>query len=124
MKYITFDYKSLIKDFRINQNAVMVLETRIHELQKELEDPFRDNYADVTADLAHANLKLQEYQMYVDMVVLGFGALSEEERRILELNYFEGHTNQECADLLYMSLRDFDRKKARALRHFLTVVYP
>ena len=62
--------------------------------------------------------------MYVDMVVLGFGALTEEERRILELNYFEGHTNQECADLLFMSLRDFDRKKARALRHFLNVVYP
>ena len=100
MKYITFDYKSLIKDFRINQNAVMVLETRIAQLQEALKDPFRDNYADVTADLAHANLKLQEYQMYVDMVVLGFGALPEEERRILELNYFEHHTNQECADIL------------------------
>lgn len=124
MKYLTFDYKALIRDFALNRNAVAALDIRIRMLEDELEDPFRETYTNVEMELAAARLSRQEYQMYVDMVILGFNALSEEERRIIELYFLDGHTNQECADILYMSSRDFDRKKARALRHFLQVVYP
>lgn len=124
MKYLVFDYKSLIKEFELNRNAVAAIDLRIRQLEEERADPFRETYADIDMELAAARLTRQEYQMYVDMVVLGFNALPEEERRIIELYYFDGHTNSECADILYMSQRDFERKKARALRHFLQVVYP
>lgn len=124
MKYLTFDYKSLIREFELNRNAVVAIDLRIRQLEEERADPFRETYADIDMELAAARLTRQEYQMYVDMVVLGFNALAEEERRIIELYFLDGHTNQECADILYMSLRDLERKKARALRHFLQVVYP
>lgn len=124
MKYLTFDYKSLIRDFQLNRNAVVALDIQIKQLEEEMQDPFRSSVEDVRVELDSARIRRQEYQMYVDMVILGFNALAEEERRIIELYFLEGHTNQECADILYMSSRDFDRKKARALRHFLNVVYP
>ena len=124
MKYLTFDYKSLIRDFALNRNAVAALDMRIQRLEHDAGDPFSENYANAQMELQFARLARQEYQMYVDMVILGFNALSEEDRRIIELYFLDGHTNQECADILYMSSRDFDRKKARALRRFLQVVYP
>lgn len=68
--------------------------------------------------------KIQEYQMYVDMVTLGFDVLNEQERTVLEYLYIEQYSTQKTAEVMKLTGVELKRLAKQALRNFVKVVSP
>lgn len=125
MKYFKLDTKGLISDFQKNRNAVIALKSEIlfAKQEKRLAIDAIER-SDWTRRIELLHLKQEEYQHYVDMVVLGFGAITEIERNILEGWIVDGKDDMELADETLMPIESIERAKNKALANFEAVINP
>ena len=125
MKYFKLDTKGLISDFNKNKNAVLALKSEILSAKQEKRAAIDEiEQSDWTRRIELLHLKQEEYQHYVDMVVLGFGAITEIERNILEGWIVDGKDDMELADESLIPIESIERAKNKALANFEAVINP
>lgn len=125
MKYFKLDTKGLISDFQKNKNAVLALKSEILFAKQEKRAAIDEiEQSDWTRRIELLHLKQEEYQHYVDMVVLGFGAITEIERNILEGWIVDGKDDMELADETLIPIESIERAKTKALANFEAVINP
>lgn len=125
MKYFKLDTKGLISDFNKNKNAVLTLKSEILFAKQEKRVAIDAiERSDWTRRIELLHLKQEEYQHYVDMVVLGFGAITEIERNILEGWIVDGKDDMELADESLIPIESIERAKNKALANFEAVINP
>lgn len=125
MKYFEFNSKGLISDFKLNKNAVLALKSEILSAKQEKKAAIDEiEQSDWTRRIELLHLKQEEYQHYVDMVVLGFGAITEIERNILEGWIVDGKDDMELADESLIPIESIERAKNKALANFEAVINP
>ena len=125
MKYWKFDVINLIADYHVNENAVATLTLQLREAKNEKNHPFVDTDRDMlNRRIQQIECKIQEYQMYVDMVTLGFDVLNEQERTVLEYLYIEQYSTQKTAEVMKLTGVELKRLTKQALRNFVKVVSP
>lgn len=125
MKYWKFDVINLIADYHVNENAVATLKLQLREAKNEKKHPFVDTDRDMlNRRIQQIECKIQEYQMYVDMVTLGFDVLNEQERTVLEYLYIEQYSTQKTAEVMKLTGVELKRLTQQALRNFVKVVSP
>ena len=125
MKYWKFDVINLIADYHVNENAVATLKLQLREAKNEKKHPFVDTDRDMlNRRIQQIECKIQEYQMYVDMVTLGFDVLNEQERTVLEYLYIEQYSTQKTAEVMKLTGAELKRLTQQALRNFVKVVSP
>lgn len=125
MKYFKLDTKGLISDFNKNKNAVLALKSEILFAKQEKRVAIDAiERSDWTRRIELLHLKQEEYQHYVDMVVLGFGAITEIERNILEGWIVDGKDDMELADESLIPIESIERAKNKALANFEAVINP
>lgn len=125
MKYFKLDTKGLISDFNKNRNAVIALKGEILFAKQEKRVAIDAiERSDWTRRIELLHLKQEEYQHYVDMVVLGFGAITEIERNILEGWIVDSKDDMELADESLIPIESIERAKNKALANFEAVINP
>lgn len=125
MKYFKLDSKGLIADFKLNKNAVLALKSEILSAKQEKRAAIDEiEQSDWTRRIELLHLKQEEYQHYVDMVVLGFGAITEIERNILEGWIVDEKDDMQLADETLIPIESIERAKIRALANFEAVINP
>lgn len=125
MKYWKFDVINLISDYHVNENAVATLKLQLREAKNEKKHPLVDTDRDMlNRRIQQIECKIQEYQMYVDMVTLGFDVLNEQERTVLEYLYIEQYSTQKTAEVMKLTGVELKRLTQQALRNFVKVVSP
>lgn len=125
MKYFKLDTKGLISDFNKNKNAVLTLKSEILFAKQEKRVAIDAiEQSDWTRRIELLHLKQEEYQHYVDMVVLGFGAITEIERNILEGWIVDGKDDMELADESLIPIESIEGAKNKALANFEAVINP
>lgn len=125
MKYWKFDVINLISDYHVNENAVATLKLQLREAKNEKKHPFVDTDRDMlNRRIQQIECKINEYQMYVDMVTLGFDVLNEQERTVLEYLYIEQYSTQKTAEVMKLTGVELKRLTQQALRNFVKVVSP
>lgn len=125
MKYWKFDVINLIADYHVNENAVATLKLQLREAKNEKKHPFVDTDRDMlNRRIQQIECKINEYQMYVDMVTLGFDVLNEQERTVLEYLYIEHYSTQKTAEVMKLTGVELKRLTKQALRNFVKVVSP
>lgn len=125
MKYWKFDVINLIRDYEVNRNALASIRSQIRFTKNEMKNPFLEtDIAKCEARLKQLETKEIEYEMYVDMVTLGFDTLTENERIVLEDLYIHGQDVSDTAKKLYVSNRGFEKLHKQALLNFAKVVSP
>lgn len=125
MKYFKLDSKGLISDFKLNKNAVLALKSEILSAKQEKKAAIDEiEQSDWTRRIELLHLKQEEYQHYVDMVVLGFGAITEIERNILEGWIVDEKDDMQLADETLIPIESIERAKIRALTNFEAVINP
>ena len=109
----------------MNENAVATLKLQLREAKNEKKHPFVDTDRDMlNRRIQQIECKIQEYQMYVDMVTLGFDVLNEQERTVLEYLYIEQYSTQKTAEMMKLTGVELKRLTKQALRNFVKVVSP
>lgn len=125
MKYWKFDVTNLIGDYHVNENAVATLKMQLRDAKKEKEYPLIDTDRDMlNRRIQQIEYKIQEYQMYVDMVTLGFDVLNEQERTVLEYLYIEKYTPDKTAQVLKLNGKELNKITKQALINFVKVASP
>jgi len=125
MKYFKLDSKGLIADFKLNKNAVLALKSEILSAKQEKKAAIDEiEQSDWTRRIELLHLKQEEYQHYVDMVVLGFGAITEIERNILEGWIVDEKDDMQLADETLIPIESIERAKNKALANFEAVINP
>ena len=125
MKYWKFDVIGLLRDYHQNQNAVASVRQMIRQTKNEIKNPFVDtDAAMLKRRIAQLECKEQEYQMYCDLVVMGFNVITEEQRIALEMCYVEGHGITDGAAELDVPARELKQTVKSALIDFARVVSP
>ena len=125
MKYWKFDVTNLISDYHVNENAVANLKLQLRQAKQEKKYPLMNTDKDMlNRRIQQIECKIQEYQMYVDMVTLGFDVLSEDERKVLEYLYVEKYSIQKIEDVLNMTPKEIRKLIRSALKNFVKVVSP
>lgn len=126
MRYWKFDVVNLLGDFHVNENAVVELKLQLRLAKNEKKNPLVDTDRDMLdRRIAQIECKIQEYQMYVDMVTLGFDVLSEEERKLLEWLYIDKIEPSEAMQKLEIkSSKQLKERVNNAMRNFIKVASP
>lgn len=125
MKYFKLDSKGLISDFKLNKNAVLALKSEILSAKQEKKAAIDEiEQSDWTRRIELLHLKQEEYQHYVDMVVLGFGAITEIERNLLEGWIVDEKDDMQLADETLIPIESIERAKNKALANFEAVINP
>lgn len=125
MKYFIFDSKSLIADYKRNENAMQIIEAEILYAKRNRTQAIDEQEKnDWQLRIKLYELKKEEYKHYIDMVVLGFGAISEIERKILEMWLLENKDERDISKGTGITLSLIPAAKNKALRNFESVVNP
>ena len=125
MRYWKFDVINLLIDYHQNENAVVSLKQMARQTSSEIKNPLVDTDRSLLERrLAQIECKEKEYQMYVDLVVLGFNVLSEEQRTALELCYIEGLGINETAERMNVKASALRQVIKSGLIDFAKVVSP
>lgn len=125
MKYWKFDVVNLISDYHVNENAVATLKMQLREAKNEKKYPLVITDRDMLERrIQQIECKIQEYQMYVDMVTLGFDVLNEQERNVLEYLYIEQYSTQKIAEVMNLKPKELRVLTKTALTNFVKVVSP
>lgn len=125
MKYWKFDVVNMISDYHVNENAVATLKMQLREAKNEKKYPLVITDRDMLERrIQQIECKIQEYQMYVDMVTLGFDVLNEQERNVLEYLYIEQYSPQKIAEVMKLKPKELRTLTKTALTNFVKVVSP
>ena len=126
MRYWTFDVCNLIADFEKNKRTLKAIQDAMRVAKGYYENPIgTTSRGDWEQYLNVLTLRENEYQMYVDMVVLGLGDLPEVERLVLQFwlidNYDDAEIISHCG---IKNLEELKKIKKIALTKFTNIVMP
>ena len=126
MKYWTFDVCNLIADFEKNKRTLGAIQEAMRVARGYYENPIGStSRGDWEQYLKVLELRENEYQMYVDMVVLGFNDLPEVERLVLQFWLIDHYDDVEIVN--HCGIKNLEeRKKIKrvALTKFTNIVMP
>lgn len=126
MKYWTFDVCQLIADYESNKKRLAAILEAKEVAEKYLDNPVgATSRGDWEQYLKIIELREAEYQMYVDMVLLGMNDLPEIERQILKwwlIDHYDDKVIISSLDL--KNGRELDKLKKMALTRFTNIVMP
>lgn len=126
MKYWTFDVCQLIADYDSNKKRLAAILEAKKVAEGYYENPVgATSRGDWEQYLKILELRENEYQMYVDMVLLGMNDLPEIERQILKwwlMDHYDDKVIISSLDL--KNGRELDKLKKMALTRFTNIVMP
>ena len=126
MRYWTFDVCSLISDYEKNKRTLATIEEALGVARGYIEHPIGEtSRGDWEQYVKVLELREAEYQMYVDMVVLGMGDLPEVERLVLRMwlmdNFDDVYIVDHCG---IKNGQELQKIKKIALTRFTNIVMP
>ena len=126
MKYWTFDVCNLIADFEKNKRTLGAILEAKRVAQGYYENPIgTTSRGDWEQYLKVLELRENEYQMYVDMVILGFNDLPEVERLVLQFWLIDHYDDVEIVNHCGIkNLEELKKIKKVALTKFTNIVMP
>ena len=126
MRYWTFDVCNLIADFEKNKRTLGAILEAKRVAKGYYENPIGStSRGDWEQYLKVLELRENEYQMYVDMVILGFNDLPEVERMVLEFWLINHYDDVEIINHCgIQSLEELKKIKKIALTKFTNIVMP
>ena len=126
MRYWTFDVCNLIADFEKNKRTLGAILEAKRVAKGYYENPIGStSRGDWEQYLKVLELRENEYQMYVDMVILGFNDLPEVERMVLEFWLINHYDDVEIINHCGIaSLEELKKIKKIALTKFTNIVMP
>ena len=126
MRYWTFDVCNLIADFEKNKRTLGAILEAKRVAKGYYENPIGStSRGDWEQYLKVLELRENEYQMYVDMVILGFNDLPEVERMVLEFWLINHYDDVEIINHCGVaSLEELKKIKKIALTKFTNIVMP
>ena len=126
MKYWTFDVCQLIADYESNKKRLAAILEAKKVAEGYYENPVgATSRGDWEQYLKILELRENEYQMYVNMVLLGMNDLPEIERQILKwwlMDHYDDKVIISSLDL--KNGRELDKLKKMALTRFTNIVMP
>lgn len=126
MRYWTFDVCALIGDYEKNKRTLTAIQEAMRVAKGYYENPIGStSRGDWEQYIKVLELRLNEYQMYVDMVVLGMGDLPEVERLVLQFWLIDHYDDPAIvAHCGIKSLEELKKIKKIALTKFTNIVMP
>ena len=126
MKYWQFDVCSLIADYEKNTRRLAAIKEALEVARGFYENPIGSSTrGDWAQYIAVTELREKEYQMYVDMVVLGFNDLPEVERLVLKFWLIDGYDDEAIvAHCGIKNLGELRKIKKIAVTKFANIVMP
>ena len=126
MRYWTFDVCNLIADFEKNKRTLGAILEAKRVAQGYYENPIgTTSKGDWEQYLKVLTLRENEYQMYVDMVILGFNDLPEVERLVLQFWLIEHYDDVEIVNHCGIkNLEELKKIKRVAVTKFTNIVMP
>ena len=126
MRYWTFDVCNLIADFEKNKRTLGAIQEAMRVAQGYYENPIgTTSKGDWEQYLKVLTLRENEYQMYVDMVILGFNDLPEVERLVLQFWLIEHYDDVEIVNHCGIkNLEELKKIKRVAVTKFTNIVMP
>ena len=126
MRYWTFDVCNLIADFEKNKRTLGAILEAKRVAQGYYENPIgTTSRGDWEQYLKVLTLRENEYQMYVDMVILGFNDLPEVERLVLQFWLIEHYDDVEIVNHCGIkNLEELKKIKKVAITKFTNIVMP
>ena len=126
MRYWTFDVCSLIADYNKNKRTLASILEAKRVAQGYLNNPIgATTRGDWEQYLNVIELREAEYQMYVDMVILGMGDLPEVERLVLQMWLWDNRDDIYIIDHCGIKNGEELKKiKKIALTKFTNIVMP
>lgn len=126
MKYWTFDVVQLIADYPENQKKLAAILEAKRVALGYLENPVgATSRGDWEQYLKILELRENEYQLYVDMVIMGINDLPEIERQILKWWLIDGYDDSTIISSLDIKNgTELNKLKKMALTRFTNLVMP
>ena len=126
MRYWTFDVCNLIADFEKNKRTLGAILEAKRVAQGYYENPIgTTSRGDWEQYLKVLTLRENEYQMYVDMVILGFNDLPEVERLVLQFWLIDHYDDVEIVNHCGIkNLEELKKIKRVAVTKFTNIVMP
>lgn len=126
MRYWTFDVCNLIADYEKNRRTLGAIQEAMRVAKGYYENPIGSTTrGDWEMYLKVLSLREAEYQMYVDMVVLGLQDLPEVERLVLQFWLINHYDDVEIINHCGIaSLEELKKIKKIALTKFTNIVMP
>ena len=126
MKYWAFDVCNLIADLEKNKRTLGAILEAKRVAQGYYENPIgTTSRGDWEQYLKVLELRENEYQMYVDMVILGFNDLPEVERLVLQFWLIDHYDDVEIINHCGIkNLEELKKIKRVALTKFTNIVMP
>jgi len=126
MKYWTFDVIQLIADYNKNQRVVAAVNMEIKNCEMMLDNPIGNSTrGDWEQMLKILRMRKSEYEMYADMVYIGFNALPEVEREVLKMWLMDGDTDEYIIEHCGIASNgELTKIKKIALTRFTNIVMP
>ena len=126
MRYWTFDVCQLIADYHKNQKKLASILEAKEVAEGYVEHPIgATSRGDWEMYLAILKLRENEYQMYVDMVILGLNDLPEAERQTLKWWLIDNYDDKTIiASLDLKNTTELNKLKQTALTRFTNIVMP
>ena len=126
MKYWTFDVCNLIADFEKNKRTLGAIQEAMRVAKGYYETPIgTTSRGDWEQYIKVLVLRENEYQMYVDMVILGFNDLPEVERLVLQFWLIDHYDDIEIINHCGIkNLEELKKIKKVALTKFTNIVMP
>lgn len=125
MKYWEFDVARLIADYQDNKNRLVSIQEAMQVARGYIENPVDESRGDWAQYYIILELREKEYQMYVDMVDLGFERLPEIERNVLKFWLLEGYSDKYIMDRLEIDgYGELKKIKKIAITRFVNIVMP
>lgn len=126
MRYWTFDVCNLIGDFEKNKRTLGAIQEAMRVAKGYYENPIgTTSRGDWEQYIKVLELRQNEYQMYVDMVVLGLNDLPEVERLVLEFWLIKHFDDVEIINHCgILNLEELKKIKKIALTKFTNIVMP
>lgn len=126
MKYWTFDVCSLIADYEKNKKTLAAIAEAMSVAKGYRENPIGSTErGDWEQYIKILELREAEYQMYVDMVLLGFNDLPEVERLVLQWWLIDKYDDPDIAEHCGIkNVKELNKIKKLALTRFTNIVMP
>ena len=126
MRYWTFDVCGLIGDFEKNKRTLGAIKEAMRVAKGYYENPIgTTSRGDWEQYIKVLQLRLDEYQMYCDMVILGLNDLPEVERLVLQFwlidHYDDADIVRHCG---IKNGEELKKIKKIALTKFTNIVMP
>lgn len=126
MRYWTFDVCGLIGDYKKNKRTLTAIQEAMRVAKGYHENPIGStSRGDWEQYIKILRLRENEYQMYVDMVLLGLGDLPEVERLVLQLWLIDHYDDADIvAHCGIKNLEELKKIKKISLTKFTNIVMP